>query len=91
MGSISDPAIVIDFANRFEAIATDGFEGKPYKAALADLAGRVKATPGLALAVAHAVDIMAGLIEDTDPQRRFPAKVAILREAAERLRALPPP
>lgn len=87
MGPAPDPAVVIDVANRFEAIATDGFEGKPYEAALKALAGRIKATPGLAPAVAHAVGVMAGLIEDSDPQRRFPAKVAILREAVELLRA----
>ncbi len=31
---MADPALVIDYANRFEAIAADGFEGKPYDAAV---------------------------------------------------------
>ncbi len=80
---VIDPALVIAFANRFEAIAADGFEGKPYEAALADLARTVKAhpVPGLAPQVAHALGIMIGFIEDGDKAKRFGPKVAILREA----------
>lgn len=83
-----DSAAVIGFANRFEAIAANGFEGSPYRAALDELARRVKADPrpGLAAEVARAVGIMIGLIEDGDPAGRFAAKTAILREAVQALR-----
>ncbi len=86
---MADPALVIDHANRFEAVATDGFEGRPYRAALGALADRVKADPAgtLAPAVARALCIMATLIEEGDRNGRFAAKVAILREAAALLRA----
>lgn len=83
---MTDSGLVIEYANRFEAIAADGFEGKPYEADLADLARRVKAQPGLAAGVAHALGIMIGFIEDGDKARRFAPKVAILREAVERLK-----
>ena len=81
------PELVIEYANRFEAIAADGFEGKPYEADLADLARRVKAQPGLAARVAHALGIMIGFIEDSDKARRFAPKVAILREAIHLLQS----
>ncbi|MBP2228358.1 hypothetical protein J2847_001640 [Azospirillum agricola] len=77
-----DNAAVLDLANRFEAIATDGFEGKPHADALADLARRVRAMPGMAPRVAHALGIMIELIGESDPAGRFAAKTAILREAA---------
>lgn len=82
-----DHAAVIGFANRFEAIAADGFEGVPYAAALEDLARRLKADPrpGLAAEVARAVGIMIDLIEGSDPARRFARKTAILREAVQAL------
>ena len=83
---MADPALVIDFADRFEAIAADGFEGKPYEADLADLVRRVKAQPDLAPNVAHALSIMIGFIEDGDKPGRFASKVAILREAVALLR-----
>jgi hypothetical protein len=82
-----DPAAIIGFANRFEAIAADGFEGAPYEAALDGLARRVRADPrpGLAAEVARAVGIMIELIEDGDPAGRFARKTAILREAVQAL------
>ncbi|WP_245986411.1 hypothetical protein [Azospirillum thermophilum] len=87
MASAPMGASVLDLANRFEAIAADGFEGKPYDAALADLVRRIKADPALAAQVAHAVGIMIGMIEDSDPSGRFAYKTAILREAVAQLRA----
>lgn len=90
MNAVSaDPALVIEHANRFEAIAADGFEGKPYESALADLAQRVRAHPARDLApkVARALGIMIGFIEDGDKAKRFGPKVAILREAIHRLEA----
>ena len=86
---MAEPALIIDFANRFEAIATDGFEGRPYTSALAELVRRVKthAAPGLALGVAHALGVMAEMIGESDPAGRFGPKIAILREAAALLKA----
>lgn len=78
-------ADILDFANRFEAIAADGFEGKPYEAALADLARRVRTLPGVAPRVAHALGIMVDLIGGGDPSGRFAPKTAILREAIRHL------
>jgi len=72
---------ILDLANRFEAIAADGFEGKPYRDALADLARRVRGQPGVAPRVAHALGIMIRLIGESDPTGRFAAKTAILDEA----------
>lgn len=43
---MSDNREILDLANRFESIATDGFEGRPYRPALADLATRVRERPG---------------------------------------------
>ncbi|WP_207455891.1 hypothetical protein [Azospirillum sp. SYSU D00513] len=85
---MAEPALIIDHANRFEAIATDGFEGRPYAEALADLARRVRAhpAPGLPGEVARALGILCAMIEESAPDGRFARKVAILREAAERLR-----
>ncbi|MGF7178328.1 hypothetical protein [Azospirillum doebereinerae] len=74
-------AAILDLANRFEAIAADGFEGKPYRDALAALAGRVRARAGVAPRVAHALGIMIRLIGESDPTSRFAAKTAILDEA----------
>lgn len=76
---------ILDLANRFESIAADGFDGKPYDDALADLVRRVRARPGAAPRVAHALGIMIELIGESDPAGRFAAKVAILREAVARL------
>lgn len=83
----SSPALVIEHANRFEAVAADGFEGKPYESDLDRLAERVRAhpAPDLAPKVAHALGIMIGFIEDRDPAGRFAPKVAILREAIRKL------
>ncbi|WP_448203677.1 hypothetical protein [Azospirillum sp. sgz302134] len=83
----NDTALVIEYANRFEAIAADGFEGNPYEDDLSALARHVKAhaAPDLAPKVAHALGIMIGFIEDGDPANRFAPKVAILREAVTRL------
>lgn len=80
-------ATVIAYANRFEAVAADGWEGKPHAAALKALVHEVSghAGPGLTGKVADALRLMARLIEETDPTGRFPAKVAILRDAAARL------
>ncbi|MFD1626558.1 hypothetical protein [Azospirillum griseum] len=75
-----DIRAVLDLANRFEAIAADGFEGRPYRAALAALAQQVTAQPGMAPRVAHALGIMINLIGESDPAGRFAAKIAILRE-----------
>ena len=85
---MAEPALIIDQANRFEAIATEGFEGRPYAEALAGLTRRVRAhpAPGLPAEVARALGIMCAMIEDTDPEGRFAPKVAILREAEELLR-----
>lgn len=85
----ADPALVIEHANRFEAIAADGFEGKPYEADLAGLVARVRTHPARDLApkVAHALGIMIGFIEDGDTAKRFAPKTAILREAIARLNA----
>lgn len=87
MDSARERTAVIGFANRFEAIAADGFEGARYRAALEDLARRVKSDPRpeLAAAVARAVAIMIDLIEESDPERRFARKTAILREAVQAL------
>lgn len=76
---------ILDFANHFEAIAADGFEGNPYEAALADLARRVRLLPGVAPRVAHALGVMVNLIDDSDPSGRFAPKTAILREAIRNL------
>ncbi|MBP2294014.1 hypothetical protein [Azospirillum rugosum] len=83
----ADPALVIEHANRFEAIAADGFEGRPYQPDLDRLAERVRTHPvrDLAPKVAHALGIMIGFIEDGDPAGRFAPKVAILREAIGKL------
>ncbi len=75
-----DIRAVLDLANRFEAIAADGFEGQPYHAALTALAQEVTAQPGMAPRVAHALGIMIDLIGESDPAGRFAAKIAILRE-----------
>ncbi|MGY0777102.1 hypothetical protein ACW7BC_04400 [Azospirillum argentinense] len=76
-----DHSLVIEHANRFEAIAAEGFEGRPYRDALAHSAQHVTAHPDLAPRVAHALRMMIGFIEDSDPAKRFGPKVAILREA----------
>ncbi|MBK3733952.1 hypothetical protein GAY29_12655 [Azospirillum brasilense] len=80
-----DNGLVIEHANRFEAIAAEGFEGHPYRDALAHQAQHVTAHPDLAPRVAHALRMMIGFIEDSDPSKRFGPKVAILREAVELL------
>ncbi|CAO3418498.1 hypothetical protein [Azospirillum endophyticum] len=82
---MSDNREILDLANRFEAIATDGFEGRPYRPALAELAGRIRERPGMAPRVAHALGVMIQLIGESDPDGRFAAKIAILREAVGRL------
>ncbi len=82
---MSDNRDILDFANRFEAIAADGFEGRPYRPALAELARRVRAQPGVAPQVAHALRVMIGLIGESAPDGRFASKIAILREAADLL------
>jgi hypothetical protein len=89
MTGMAEPALIIDFANRFEAVATDGFEGRPYAAALAELVRRVKThgVPDLAPRVAHALGIMAAMIGESDPAGRFIPKIAILQEAAALLRS----
>ncbi|CAO3415989.1 hypothetical protein [Azospirillum doebereinerae] len=79
--SAAGNADILDLANRFEAIAADGFEGKPYQDALADLARRVRAQPETAPRVAHALGIMIRLIGESDPTGRFATKTAILDEA----------
>ncbi len=83
----ADPALVIEHANRFEAVAADGFEGRPYQSDLDQLVERVRAhpVPDLAPKVAHALGIMIGFIEDSDPAGRFAPKVAILRAAVRKL------
>ncbi|PWC69614.1 hypothetical protein TSH7_00290 [Azospirillum sp. TSH7] len=78
---MSDNREILDLANRFESIATDGFEGRPYRPALSDLATRVRERPGMAPRVAHALGIMIQLIGESDPEGRFAAKIVILREA----------
>lgn len=78
---MSDNREILDLANRFEAIATDGFEGRPYRPALAALATRVREQPGMAPRVAHALGIMIQLIGESDPEGRFATKLAILRDA----------
>ncbi|MBP2301473.1 hypothetical protein [Azospirillum picis] len=82
---MTDNRDILDLANRFEAIAADGFEGRPYRPALADLARRTRSRPEVARQVAHALGIMIGLIGDSDPAGRFAVKTAILREAVEML------
>lgn len=77
-----DTRAILDLANQFEAIAADGFEGRPYRDDLTALAQRVTAQPGLAPRVAHALGIMIGLIGESDRSGRFAAKIAILREGA---------
>lgn len=74
-------AQVIEYANRFEAIAAEGFEGRPYRDALAHLVHHVKAHQDLAPRVAHALRVMIGFIEESDRAKRFGPKVEILREA----------
>lgn len=81
MSAMTDHALVIEQANRFEAIAAEGFEGRPYRDALAHLAHHVKAQPELAPQVTHALRVMIGFIEESDRAKRFGPKVAILREA----------
>ncbi|WP_200775275.1 hypothetical protein, partial [Azospirillum argentinense] len=61
-----DHSLVIEHANRFEAIAAEGFEGRPYRDALAHSAQHVTAHPDLAPRVAHALRMMIGFIEDSD-------------------------
>lgn len=80
--SADDGRAILDLANRFEAIAADGFEGRPYRDDLAALAQQVSAQPGLAPRVAHALGVMIGLIGESDRSGRFAAKIAILREGA---------
>ncbi len=76
-----DNRAILDLANRFEAVAAQGFAGEPYGEALVALARRVRAQPGVAPRVAHALGIMIGLIGEGDPSGRFAVKTAILREA----------
>ncbi|NUB15364.1 hypothetical protein GAY28_23855, partial [Azospirillum brasilense] len=76
-----DHSLVIEHANRFEAIAAEGFEGHPYRDALAHLAQHVTAHPDLAPRVAHALRMLIGFIEDSGPVKRFGPKVEILRDA----------
>ena len=78
---MSDNHEILDLANRFESIATDGFEGRAYRPALAELAYRIRERPGMAPRVAHALGVMIQLIGEGDPEGRFAAKTAILREA----------
>lgn len=89
MSQSPDTALIIQFANRFEAIATDGFEGQDIEhsrnALIHELTHRGTLEAGLLPAVAHAVGLLAGFIEDSDPGRRFEHKIAILRDMAERL------
>jgi hypothetical protein len=83
-----DIALVIQQANRFEAIAADGFDGKPYRAALEAQAAALKAMEPVELAprVAHALGVMIDMIKESDPANRFARKTAILREAVELLK-----
>ncbi|PWC31022.1 hypothetical protein [Azospirillum sp. TSO35-2] len=78
---MTDNRDILDLANRFESIATDGFEGRPYRPALDELARGLRAQAGVAPRVAHALGVMIRLIGESDPQGRFAAKTAILREA----------
>jgi hypothetical protein len=82
---MNDNRETLDLANRFESIATDGFEGRPYRTALAGLARHVRGHAGLAPQVAHALGVMIRLIGESDPEGRFAAKIAILQEAVELL------
>jgi hypothetical protein len=86
-GAWPDNRAILDLANRFEAIAAQGFDGEPYEDALGALVRRVRTQPGLAPAVAHVLGIMIDLIGESDPAGRFAVKTAILREAVGRLRA----
>lgn len=72
---------IITYANRFEAVAADGFEGAPYIDDLRDLAEEVRASGGLVQEVANALGIMTDAIRKSDPAGRFAAKIAILDEA----------
>lgn len=78
---MDDHLTVIRYANRFEAIAADGFEGKPYRDRLTALGQEVNRKPGLASGVGAALVVMIDAIEESDPAARFAAKIAILREA----------
>lgn len=80
-------ARILALANRFEALAAEGFDGNPYEEALAGLVGHVRAEAGTAPRVAHALGIMVRLIRESDPAGRFARKIAILEEAISRLAA----
>jgi hypothetical protein len=82
---MDDHLTVIRHANRFEAIATDGFEGRAYTDRLEALALDLRRQGTLASGVATALSIMIDAIEESDPAGRFVRKVAILREAVGRL------
>lgn len=82
-------ATIIRMANRFEAIAAEGAADAPYSDDLEALAGEVRALPALVAGVATALTIMIDAIEDSDPKRRFAAKVGILREAVDLLAQSP--
>lgn len=77
----SDTVRAIRYANRFEAIAADGYEGRPYRDRLLALAAEVRGRGALAGLVATALAIMVEAIEDGDPAGRFAPKITILREA----------
>lgn len=82
---MADERQVIDYANRFEAVAADGFEGEPYRDRLDALAAEVRGRGMLAPRVAAALDIMTDAIRRSDPAGRFERKIAILKEAAANL------
>ena len=91
MSQSPETALIIEFANRFEAIATDGFEGKEIDqsrdALIHELTHRAKVEIGLIPAVAHAVGLLARFITDSDPKGRFTEKVAILKDMEQRIRS----
>lgn len=78
-------ARILALANRFEAIAAEGFEGRPYEQDLAELVRQLRGEAGTAPRVAHALTLMVSLIRDSDPAGRFAAKIAILEDAVVRL------
>lgn len=78
---MADERLVIDYANRFEAIAAAGFEGEPWRERLVVLVAEVRGRGMLAPRVAAALDIMIDAIRRSDPAGRFERKIAMLREA----------
>lgn len=81
----ADLPIVLDLANRFEAIAAAGFAGEPHRDRLTALIRETRARPTIAAGVATALRLMNEAILDSDPDRRFAAKIAILEDAAAAL------